>query len=483
MPDTTAHRTGPRPTGPRPIGPHRNRNRAASESGDDDVFGLNPEFIADIRAALDDPDRETEVCEQVLALHHADAADLIERLDDEERDRLLVLMKGRFNPEILPELDDAVRDDVLEAIGYADFAALVAELDSDDAVYLIDQLDPQEQTAILSRLPADDRAVIEQGLSYPEYSAGRLMQRELVVVPSYWTVGDAIDYLRTGSAFPEDFTELFVVDPRHRPLGMVRLSALLRARRPVRLSEIMDPDHEPVGVEMDQEEIALLFRKRDLLSAPVVDRSGRLVGRITIDDVVDVIDEEAEDDMLRLAGLSETGTYSAAVDTARTRIVWLMVNLGTALLVSSVIGLFEATLERLVALAVLMPIVASLGGNAGTQTLTAAVRGLATKDLAADNAWRLIGKEVLVGLMNGVVLAIMAGVVTWVWFSDPALAGVISSAMLLNLLVAALFGISIPLVLDRLGVDPAVASSVFLTMMTDMLGFLAFLGLATVFLL
>lgn len=450
---------------------------------EEDSFGLAPEFVQEIRAALDDPDRATEAREQVLALHYADAADLIERLDEDRRAVLLGLLKGGFNPEILPELDDDVRETVLDAFGYTDYAALVAELDSDDAVYLVDRLEAAEQTAVLDRLPQARRAVIEQGLSYADYSAGRLMQRELVAVPSYWTVGDAIDWLRGASGLPEEFTELFVVDPRHRPLGLVRLSALLRARRQERLDALMDTGLEPVDVGMDQEEIALLFRRRDLLSAPVTDRAGRLVGRITIDDVVDVIDEEAEDDMLRLAGLSETGTYTDAFATARTRILWLTVNLGTAMLVSSVIGLFEATLEKLVALAVLMPMVSSLGGNAGTQTLTAAVRGLATRDLSADNAWRQTGKELMVGLMNGVVLAALAGAAAWLWYSDPALAGVVSAAMLLNMIVAALVGMAVPLVLDRFGVDPAVASSVFVTMMTDMLGFLAVLGLATLFLL
>lgn len=453
-------------------------------SHDEETFDLAPEFVQDIRAALDDPDRATEVREQVLGLHYADAADLIERLDEGHRTALLALLKGQFNPEILPELDDAIRDLVLDAFGYADFAALVAELDSDDAVYLIDHLDSTERAAVLDRLPDADRAVIEQGLSYTEYSAGRLMQRELVAVPSYWTVADAIDWLHGAAAgLPEEFTELFVVDPRHRPLGLVRLSALLRAPRQDRLDSLMDTGPEPVSVDMDQEEIALLFRRRDLLSAPVTDRAGRLVGRITIDDVVDVIDEEAEDDMLRLAGLSETGTYADAFATARTRILWLTVNLGTAMLVSSVIGLFEATLEKLVALAVLMPMVSSLGGNAGTQTLTAAVRGLATRDLSAANAWRQVGKELMVGLMNGVVLALLAGGAAWLWYADLPLAGVVSAAMLMNMIVAALVGMGVPLALEKVGVDPAVASSVFVTMMTDMLGFLAVLGLATLFLL
>jgi magnesium transporter len=325
--------------------------------------------------------------------------------------------------------------------------------------------------------------MIEQGLAFPDYSAGRIMQRELIAVPSYWTVGETVDYLRNNPHLPDDFYVLFVVDPRHRPQGVVRLAALLKVRRTVRLRDIMSTDLEVLTVTMDQEDVAYLFRQRDLLSAPVVDASGRLVGRITVDDVVDVIDEEAEDDMLRLAGLSETSLYSAVLDTAKSRFTWLVVNLGTAVVASLVIGLFSDTIEQVVALAVLMPIVASMGGNAGTQTLTAAVRGLAMKDLVPDNARRVLGKEVLVGAVNGVAFAIMAGIVTWLWFDSAAIALVIAAAMIINMICAGLFGIAIPLTLDRLKIDPAVASSVFLTTVTDVVGFFAFLGLAALFLL
>lgn len=448
----------------------------------DEGFGLNPEFVDDIQSALTEA-RTDYVLEHVPALHYADAADLIERLPREDRNRLLEILRPEFNPEILPELDATVREEVLELFGYADFAALVAVLDSDDAVYLVDMLDPEERANVLARLPVEEREVIEHALAFPDYSAGRIMQRELVAVPAYWTVGETVDFLRNNAHLPDDFYILFVVDPRHRPQGVVRLSALLKVRRSVRLRNIMSTDLEVISVTTDQEDIALLFRQRDLLAAPVVDASGRLVGRITVDDVVDVIDEEAEDDMLRLAGLSETSLYSAAIDTAKSRFTWLVVNLGTAVLASFVIGMFEATIEKVVALAVLMPIVASMGGNAGTQTLTAAVRGLAMKDLVPDNAHRVLGKEVLVGLINGVAFAVLVGIVTWFWFEDVRLALVIAAAMVVNLLCAGLFGIAIPLVLERLNIDPAVASSVFLTTVTDVVGFFAFLGLASVFLL
>lgn len=449
---------------------------------EDEGFGLNPDFVEDVRAALSEG-RDDFVREEVLTLHYADAADLIDRLDRDARERLIDLVRADFNPEILPELDDNVRAEVLERFGYGDFAALVAELDSDDAVYLIDMLDEEERGHVLERLPLEERAIIEQGLAFPEYSAGRLMQRELVAVPAYWTVGEAIDYLRTSTHLPDDFYVLFVVDPRHRPQGIIRLSTLLTQKRHVRLRDIMTGKMEVINVSMDQEEVAFLFRQRDLLSAPVVDNSGRLVGRITVDDVVDVIDEEAEDDMLRLAGLSETNLYSAAIDTAKSRFTWLVVNLLTAVLASMVIGLFEATLEEVVALAVLMPIVASMGGNAGTQTLTAAVRGIAMKDLTPSNAGRILSKEVIVGAMNGVAFAILAGGVAWVWFDSVAIAGVIAAAMVINMLCAGLFGIAIPVGLERLKIDPAVASSVFLTTVTDVVGFFAFLGLAAIFIL
>lgn len=462
---------------------HDTLKRVRGAIHDEDTFGLNPEFVDDVCAALAEG-RDDYVRSQVLTLHYADAADLIDQVPREDRGRLLDVMRSGFNPEILPELDDRVRDEVLERFGYADFASLVAELDSDDAVYLMDQLDEDERAHILERLPREERAIIEQGLAFPEHSAGRLMQRELVAVPTYWTVGEAIDYLRANPHLPEDFYVLFVVDPRHRPQGIVRLSALLRARRPTRLRDLMSVDDMVVlNVTMDQEEVAHLFRQRDLLSAPVVDVSGRLVGRITIDDVVDVIDEEAEDDMLRLAGLSETSLYSAVLDTARSRFTWLLVNLGTAVLASFVIGLFETTLDRFVALAVLMPIVASMGGNAGTQTLTVAVRGLAMKDLVPSNAGRILGKEVLVGAINGILFSVLTGVVAWIWFEDVLIALVIGAAMIINMVVAGLSGIAIPLGLERMKVDPALASGVFLTTVTDVVGFFAFLGLAAVFLL
>ena len=376
-----------------------------------------------------------------------------------------------------------MRDEVIAALGFADLAAAVAQLDSDDAVWLVSWLEPSERQRVLDALPGPERAIIVQGLSYPQYSAGRMMQRELVAVPSYWTVGETIDYLRASATIPEAFYDLYVVDPRHRPIGKIGLAKLVRSKRPQRLREIMDDESVIVPVAADREEVAFLFRQHDLVSAPVADGAGRLVGVITIDDVVDVIDEEAADDMLRLAGVPDADLYRAVKDTVRARIPWLAVNMATAIVASSVIGLFEATLERIVALAVLMPIVAGLGGNAGTQTLAVAVRGLATKELDSANALRIVGKEVLVGFINGLMLACIIGPVAWAWFGMPLVGAVIAAAVVANLLVAGLMGSLIPLTLEKLRVDPAVASSIFLTMCTDSLGFFAFLGLATLLLL
>lgn len=461
---------------------------SARETGpveiEDDLYGLEIDFV---RAVADGLARGDTAAVQALAgrLHYSDAADLLERLSPDDRVRLVEVLRPDFDPEILTELDEGVRDQVIEALGFSDLSTAICELDSDDAVWLVGQLDADERARVVASLPADIRAIVEHGLSYPEYSAGRMMQRELVAVPAYWTVGETIDYLRAATTIPDEFYDIYVVDPRHRPIGRIGLSRLVRSARPQRLREIMDGEGDAITVPVaaDREEVAFLFRQHDLVSAPVADGAGRLVGVITIDDVVDVIDEEAADDMLRLAGVPDTDLFRAVKDTVRARIPWLLVNTGTAFIASSVIGLFEATLERIVALAVLMPIVAGLGGNAGTQTLAVAVRGLATKELDSANALRVIGKEILVGIINGMVLGCLIGPVAWAWFGMPTVGVVIGVAVVFNLLVAGLMGSVIPLTLEKFRIDPAVASSIFLTMCTDSLGFLAFLGLATLFLL
>ena len=466
---------------------HTTEGHAATEP-DEAVYELaSGRLEHDVVEALAAGDG-ARVKDLVAPLHYADVADLLEHLSAEERHALIDVIRDGFDAEILSELDETVRDEIIEWLGIADVAAAVAELESDDAVQIIEELDEAEQQKVLEAIPAGERTLIEEGLAYPEDSAGRLMQRELVTVPTFWNVGQTIDFMRHSADLEEDalpavFYDIFVVDPAHKPVGAVPLSRLLRTRRPVPVAEIMDAEMKLIPVETDQEDVAFLFRQRDLVSAPVVDDGGRLVGAITIDDVVDVIHEELEEDIMRMGGVREDDLYSAAVDTTRSRFSWLVVNLATAILASLVIGFFEATIEQIVALAVLMPIVASMGGNAGTQTMTVVVRALAMKELTSTNTLRVIGKELLVGAFNGILFAALTGGVAWMWFGSPALGVVIALAMIINMVVAGLAGTTIPLVLERAGVDPAVASGVVLTAITDVVGFFGFLGLAALILL
>ncbi|HSR71757.1 MAG TPA: magnesium transporter [Kiloniellales bacterium] len=448
----------------------------------EEVYGLAPELIEGIEAALE-AGRDREVVERLAEMHEADAADLLESLTPEERARVVDILGAEFDPELLPYLDVEVREEVIDRLGPQRLARLLSALHSDDAVEVFEDLDEEFQHRILTALPRAYRMLLEESLTYPEESAGRLMQREVVVVPSAWTLGETIDYMRAAEDLPDDFYDLYIVNPKHHPIGKIPLSRALRTRRPVRLTEIMETDLKPIPLNTDQEEVAYLFRQYGLVSAPVVDDAGRLVGVITVDDVVHVIEEEAEEDIMRLAGVQETDLYSAMLDTTRARFPWLVVNLATAILASVVIGLFEATIGQIVALAVLMPIVASMGGNAGTQTLTVAVRAIAMKDLTGATTSRFVTKEILVGVANGLLFAVLTGLVAWLWFSSPAIGLVIAAAMVVNMIVAGFSGTLIPIGLEKIGVDPAVASSVFLTTVTDVIGFFAFLGLAAVFLL
>lgn len=447
----------------------------------DEGFELDSAFVEEVAAALRADDRGLART-LVTDLHYADMADLLERLDGEDRRLLVDAIRDDFNADVLPELAGDVRDDVMDALGFEDFAVALTELDSDDAVYVAGKLDREEREKILARMPQATRALIEQGLAYAESSAGRLMQRELVAVPNYWTVGETIDYLRSTRSTPAKFHAVFVVDPRHRPQGVVELHRVLTSKRPVKMADIVDPESDVIPVDMDREEVAFLFRQRDLSAAPVIDKSGRLIGQITIDDVVDVIEEDAGQEMLKMAGVrasDDSSLYRSIMTTAQSRFVWLVVNLGTAFLASSVIGVFEESIEKLSALAVLMPICASMGGNAGTQTLATVVRGLGTRDLNANNALRIAWKEIFVGLINGLLFAAITGLIAYLWFHDPLLAIVIGAAMVTNLIAAGFAGITIPLVLDRWGLDPADSAVVFLTTVTDVVGFFSFLGLAT----
>ncbi len=462
-------------------------NTPESSDSEHDTVAITPEAVGAIVDALDAGDEQL-VRELVAPLHFSDSADLVERLSSDQRRALLDVTQDILEPEFFSELNETVREDVVDIVGLDAMAEVVAELDIDDAVDIVEELEAHEQQQVLDSMSEADRTLIEEGLSYGEYTAGRLMQREFMAVPQFWNVGETIDFMRNSAeqdewALPEVFYDIVVVDPRHMPVGTIPLSTLLQSKRPVPVSDIMHEEMKLVPVTMDQEEVAFLFRQRDLVSAPVVNSEGRLVGMITIDDVVDVIDEEAEDDIMRMGGLKEDDLYSATLDTTRARFSWLFVNLLTAILASAVIGFFQGTIEQVVALAVLMPIVASMGGNAGTQTLTVAVRALATKELTATNAMRQVGKEVLVGTINGVLFAILMGGVAWGWFESPELGLVIGLAMVVNLIVAGLAGATIPLALQRAGVDPAIASSVFLTTVTDVIGFLVFLGLGAALLM
>jgi magnesium transporter len=443
---------------------------------------LNDALVDEVRDAVtaDSPDL---VAALTSNLHAADLADLLQRLDRDERLVVIRALGTGFDAETIAYLDDFVRDQVLEVLGPEATGEVLAQLETDDAVEILADFDEAEQAEILASLPLPERAAIEQGLAFPEWSAGRLMQRDVVAVPEYWTVGQAIDYLRAKPDLPDDFYDIFLVDPRFRVVGDVPLGRLLRTKRAVSLTEIRYKELRSFPAETDQEEVARAFRRYALVSAPVVDGDGRLLGVITVDDVVDVIGEEAEDDILKLGGVSEDDTYVPVLQTSLRRLPWLGVNLFTALLGAYVITQFEGTIARLVSLAALMPLVAGMGGNAGTQALTVTVRSLAAGEITPGNTWRSIRKELAVGLLNGGTFLVAGAALVLLWFGEPVLAAVFGAALLFNLVVAAALGVTVPLVLHRIGQDPAVASSVFLTPATDAIGFLAFLGLASLFLL
>ncbi len=440
------------------------------------LYGVNDELVNAVHEAVQQG-RLGDIPPLVEPLHAADLADLLEQLASTERGVVIEVIGDHLDAEVVAHIDETVREDLIELLNTEQLAAVVSELETDDAVDLIEDLDEEEQRELLDAVPVSDRVLYEEALAWPEYSAGRLMRREVVAIPAVWSVGETIDYMRSDAELPDDFYDLVVVDPAHKPIGMLPLSRVLRAKRPALLTEIMDTDFRPIPVTMDQEDVAFLFRQYGLVEAPVVEESGRLAGVITVDDVVDVIEEEHEEDILKLAGVGEDDYYSAVVATTRSRFSWLLVNLATAILASLVIGLFDAAIERVVALAILMPIVASMGGNAGTQTLTVTVRALATRELTAAGALRAVAKESLVGFINGVLFAVLMGLIAWGWFGDGVLGVVIAAAMVINLLVAGLSGTLIPIGLERWGADPAVASAVFLTTVTDVVGFFVFLGL------
>ncbi len=450
---------------------------AAGSAIRDEDGALDSGFVERVAQAIEQRDGAT-LKALVAELHEADLGDVLQALEPDQRAQLIRLMGTDFDWVALTEVDETVRTEILEAIPNEQIAEVVRELDSDDAVELIEELEDKDLGEVLAGLPFAERIALERSLDYPEDSAGRRMTNKFIAVPPFWTVGQTIDFMREEERLPNEFTELYVVDPRFQFLGFVPLDKLLRSKRPTKIEEIIAEAKHTVQVTDDQEDVARVFERYNLLSVGVVDDSNRLVGVITIDDIVDVIEEEADEDIKRLAGVGDEEITDSFVYSVRSRFVWLLVNLATAVLASMVIGLFDATISQMVALAVLMPIVASMGGNAGTQTMTVAVRALATRDIETINPTRFITREGLVGLINGLLFASIIGVVAVIWFGSTELGIVIALAMVVNMLAAGLAGILIPLALDRAGADPAIASTVFVTTVTDVVGFFAFLGLA-----
>ena len=459
----------------------------------DSIHRIDPESTGEIAGRFEVLVHllETESDERVLAhvdsFHHSDLADAIGLLTGSLRKRLLELVKVDLDHDLLFELEDHLRKEVTDQLSPKEMAEVITEMESDEAVQVLEDMEAEERDEVLSEVPDEEREDIETGLAYPEDSAGRRMQTELVSVGTDWTVGQTIDFLREEQDLPEEFLDLFVIDGEEKPVGVISLSRILRSPRKTLMREIADETQVIVPAEMLQEEVALLFEKYDLTTSGVVDGAGRLIGMITVDDVMEVAREEFEEDVLRLGGVGEETVDDSVIQASLKRFTWLLVNLGTAILASLVIGLFDGTLEEMVALAILMPIVASMGGNAGTQTLTITVRALATKELTAYNAFRTFRKEFAVGLLNGVVFAVLAGLVVVLWFNQLddryLLGGIIAGAMVINMMVAGIAGVLLPLTLDRMGIDPAVASGVFVTTVTDVIGFLSFLGLASAILL
>lgn len=446
-------------------------------------LGLRDTFITEVQTLLTEgaSDAVRSLCADMAT---TDMAELLTKLVPDQRFLLVDTLGDLIDPEAFSYLDQDIRHELFAEMPGARIATIVNALESDDAISLINDLDDDRQSEIMRHLSRKVRAAVEEGLTYDEDSAGRMMQREFVAVPQFWTIGKTVDYLRAAATnLPESFYDLFIVDPTHKFVGTVSLAKVLCAQRTVRVESLAHEDNITIPVDMDREEVAHLFRRKDLLSAPVVDPDDKLVGMITVDDIVDVIDEEAEEDIMKLGGVSDSDIYRTTLDTARSRSLWLAINLVTAFIASSVVAQFERVIGQVVALAALMPIVAGMGGNAGTQTMTVVVRALATKELSRSNTWRMVLKEFAVGSINGLLFAVLVSSVVYFWFHDVRLSAVIAAAMMINLVMAGLAGILIPVVLDRMNIDPAPSAGVFLTTVTDVTGFFAFLGLATVIML
>ena len=424
-----------------------------------------------------------EILLYIKETHNADIAEILHNLDPVLRLSLINIIDKDFDPEILTYLNDSLREEIIDTLDIKQLANNAKTLDIDDAVDLVEDLEEKDQSIFLENLDKAERTLIEEGLNFPEDSAGRLMQRQFIAAHETWNVGQAIDYLRSNKEnLPEDFYDIYLVD-NMEVKGVVPLGRLMGSKREIKLNSIINKELRLIEANTDQEDVALLFNKYGLVSAPVIDNQKKIIGSITVDDVVEVIEEEREEDILKLGGVDHVDLYESVISTTKSRISWLVVNLMTAVVASIVIGLFEGAIEKVIALAILMPIVASMGANAGTQTLTVAVRAIAVKELTASNALKIITKETLIGGINGIIFAIIISFISIYWFENLMLGLVIGLAMILNLIIAGFAGIVIPLVLGKLKIDPALASAVILTTITDVFGFLSFLGLATLFLI
>ena len=443
---------------------------------------FNKEFINTFSEKIENGNIEF-INQTLKDLHEADVANLIENLNPSTRIKLIELESFNINPEIFIELNESIQGEVLQLLSIESIIKIIKRLESDNAIKILENLEKNTKDKVLDKLPPKDKFLLEEGLSYPEDSAARIMQREFTAVPSNWTVGQTIDYLREDKDLPEEFLEIFIVDNDFKPIGTVPSSRVLRTSRDLKMNSIMIEMPVLISANMDQEEVGHTFENYNLVSAGVVNKNNKLVGMITADDVVTVVQEEAEEDVLRLAGVGDEEITDSVMLKTKRRFNWLLLNLFTALLATWVISNFGASIEQMVALAFLMPIVASMGGNAGMQTLAVTIRAIATKELSKTNFNRVVGKEFLIGILNGIIFAIITAVIVQLWFKQLNLSLLIGVSMILNMIVAGLFGILVPVSLKKLNIDPALASSVFVTTITDVIGFLSFLGLGSFYFL
>ena len=443
-------------------------------------FEFNKEFINVLSKKIKDND--TAFLNSTLKeLHPSDSADLIENLIPENRTKLIEIEGFSLDPEIFIELNESVQTEIFILLSTESIVNILKRLESDNALKILENLGEKKKNTVLNKLPPKDRFILQEGLSYPEDSAARIMQREFTAIPSNWSVGQTIDYLRENKDLPEEFLEIFIVDSDFKPIGTVPSSKVLRAPRDSKMNLIMNEMQVLIPVNMDKEEVGRLFENYNLVSAGVVDKTNKLVGMITGDDVVTVVKEEAEEDVLRLAGVGDEEITDNVLKKTKRRFSWLLLNLFTALLATWVISKFGATIEQMIALAFLMPIVASMGGNAGMQTLAVTIRAIATKELSSGNLTQIVTKEFIIGILNGLIFAVITGIIVQLWFKEINLTILIAVSMVLNMMVAGLFGILVPVSLKKFNIDPAIASSVFVTTITDVIGFLSFLGIGAYF--